>query len=333
MTVLFANFATTTLQSAITAAATSITVASADASRFPAPGANQWFPLALVDAAGNVELVRATARSGAVITVTRGQEGTTARAFPAGARVDLRVTAAMLLALLQTAGGNVDGNLRVTNNFTVNGYLLGGSSFYATASAAGNAHFWLRDDQDVPQGLLFWNRATDAVHLRRYAENGVGVEGELVITAGSGLTFNGFTVWNLNHKATAEQYRGNVQNRLLTADNVWAAAGYAGLSGDAGSTLAAGTYAPDFAAGINFYNFLGGNITLANPVNAKPGQSGVIVLRQDATGGRTVAFGADWKFANNTVPPMSTVASRSNVIAYAVLAQGYVMASVLAGLP
>lgn len=71
-----------------------IQVQAADAERFPAltyPG--DCFFACLVSDAGNHEYVCATARDGNRITVVRGQEGTSALAFPAGTRFELRVTA------------------------------------------------------------------------------------------------------------------------------------------------------------------------------------------------------------------------------------------------
>lgn len=94
MVVKLANNASSTLAGAINSSVTSLSVASGDASKFPSLGAGEWFPLTVVDSAGNMEIMRVTARSGATLTVTRGQEGTTAKSFAAGAKCDLRLTAA-----------------------------------------------------------------------------------------------------------------------------------------------------------------------------------------------------------------------------------------------
>lgn len=93
------NNATSTLATTITDSATSLSVQSADAGLFPVLGAGDWFPITVVDASNNMEVMKVTARATAVLTVERAQEGTTALAFAAGARIDLRVTAAALQAL------------------------------------------------------------------------------------------------------------------------------------------------------------------------------------------------------------------------------------------
>lgn len=51
----------------------------------------------------------------------------------------------------------------------------------------------------------------------------------------------------------------------------------------------------DFAAGINFGLTIGGNRTLGTPTNLVPGKSGLIIVTQDATGGRTLGKVAIWK--------------------------------------
>jgi hypothetical protein len=76
------------------------------------------------------------------------------------------------------------------------------------------------------------------------------------------------------------------------------------------------TVTPDFSAANNFSLTIGGNRTLANPSNLTAGQSGVIVITQDGTGSRTLAYGSYWKFANGTAPTLTTTASAVDVLAY-----------------
>ncbi|EEQ92745.1 Conserved hypothetical protein (plasmid) [Brucella intermedia LMG 3301] len=103
MAVVLTNNATSLLAAAIDADDTNLSVLTADAGRFPNPAAGDWFPLTLVDNAGNMEIVKATARVGAIITVERGKEGTTAKAFAAGARVDLRLTTSAIFEVVPSA--------------------------------------------------------------------------------------------------------------------------------------------------------------------------------------------------------------------------------------
>lgn len=101
------NEAVSTLAGAVAANVNVLPIAVGDAGRFPILAEGDWFPLTIVDAGGNKEIVKVTARAGANLTVVRAQEGTTAKAFPAGARVDLRLTAAAVNAIYDTAANAV----------------------------------------------------------------------------------------------------------------------------------------------------------------------------------------------------------------------------------
>lgn len=96
MTAILANNATSRLASSLAIGATSLSVTAGEGSRFPSPSAGDWFPLTLVKATGSTEIVRCTARSGDVMTITRAQEGTAAQGFTAGDFVELRMTKAVV---------------------------------------------------------------------------------------------------------------------------------------------------------------------------------------------------------------------------------------------
>jgi hypothetical protein len=88
-----ANNAFATLAAGITNSATSITVASGQGARFPTLGALDYFYATLINTSNQLEIVKVTARSGDVLTVERAQEGTTARAYDVGDRIEIRITA------------------------------------------------------------------------------------------------------------------------------------------------------------------------------------------------------------------------------------------------
>jgi hypothetical protein len=95
------NNATGTLASGITNVATSITLTASHGARFPTLGASDYFYATLADASNNLEVIKVTARSGDVLTVVRGQDGFTARAYNAGDRLELRPCNAMMRAMDQ----------------------------------------------------------------------------------------------------------------------------------------------------------------------------------------------------------------------------------------
>jgi hypothetical protein len=72
----------------------------------------------------------------------------------------------------------------------------------------------------------------------------------------------------------------------------------------------------DFSTGNNFTTILNGNVSIANPTTPQPGQSGIIYIRQDGTGSRTMSFNSDWDFAGGTAPTLSTAASAVDVLIY-----------------
>ena len=84
----------------------------------------------------------------------------------------------------------------------------------------------------------------------------------------------------------------------------------------------AATIAVDFATGINFRVTLAGNRTLGAPTNLKDGQSGIIRVKQDATGSRTLAFNTAYKFPGGTVPTLSTAANAVDRFAYVISNDG-----------
>jgi hypothetical protein len=99
------------------------------------------------------------------------------------------------------------------------------------------------------------------------------------------------------------------------ATNTFAGAQIGGVT-----TLTDGaTITPNFAVNNSFTVTLAGNRTLANPTNLVAGQSGVFIINQDATGGRTLAYGSNYDFGGGTAPTLTTTASAQDMIAYFVV--------------
>jgi len=127
MGIKFANNAFATLASGINSSVTSITVTTGQGARFPTLGAGDYFYATLVDTSNNLEIVKCTARSTDVLTVVRAQESTTARAYSAGDRIEMRVTAASLAGAASGGGAVGGGNdlvfyendMVVTTNYTL----------------------------------------------------------------------------------------------------------------------------------------------------------------------------------------------------------------------
>lgn len=136
-------------------------------------------------------------------------------------------------------------------------------------------------------------------------------------------TVRAITPSNLTAKeATAANYRANTADRILTTDIAWSAAAEVTLTD-------AATIAVDLSTFINANLTLGGNRTLGTPSNQKTGQTGCIRIIQDGTGNRTLAYAANWVFANGTAPTLSTAASKQDLLFYHVVAPTVVVGNLV----
>jgi hypothetical protein len=79
---------------------------------------------------------------------------------------------------------------------------------------------------------------------------------------------------------------------------------------------ASGVFTPDMATGCDFYFYLNAaGMTLANPVNMKPGQKGLLFLLQN-TSGTIGTWGSNWKFPGGIKPTLSTASGAADCVSY-----------------
>ncbi len=135
-----------------------------------------------------------------------------------------------------------------------------------------------------------------------------GSPGWVCTASGTPGTWAALPPIGLIEASAAEVIAGASSTKFISPDKLFDAAAPVVLTDAATVTI-------DGATGINFNLTLGGNRTLANPTNMKPGQSGRIRVKQDATAGRTLGFGTNWLFAGGD-PVLSTAANAIDVIAY-----------------
>jgi len=133
------------------------------------------------------------------------------------------------------------------------------------------------------------------------------------------------TVEGVGTSATSAEYLANTAGvKFLTPNEVWSSATYPTIT-------YATTWYLDCDDGINHQIVLTGNSTLGNVLNAKTGQSGAIVITQDATGGRTLSYGSDYSFAGGTAPVLSTAGNSIDWLFYTVGGPTYTMCSLAKG--
>ena len=101
-------------------------------------------------------------------------------------------------------------------------------------------------------------------------------------------------------------------------NNTWTAAQQGRLFTDATTT---GATTLDFTY-QNFYLTATGNITLSNPSTEVASQTGIIFLKQDATGSRTLSIGTDYETAGGAGLTISTAANSLDIIPYAISESG-----------
>ena len=94
-------------------------------------------------------------------------------------------------------------------------------------------------------------------------------------------------------------------------------------------TDAAGTIAVDFNDTNNYTCILDVASTLANPTNQTAGQSGIFEFKQDATGGRTLAFGTDYEGLDGALPSIATGGGEVTMLSYYVRASTSVVLSMV----
>lgn len=96
MALVFTNFASGVLAANITNAQTTVSIELGQGGVFPVINAGDYAIAVLEDAAGNKEVVHITARSADTLTVERAKEGTSARAYSIGDRIEVRPTSGFM---------------------------------------------------------------------------------------------------------------------------------------------------------------------------------------------------------------------------------------------
>lgn len=78
----------------------------------------------------------------------------------------------------------------------------------------------------------------------------------------------------------------------------------------------AATITPDFDNSSIQTVTLAGNRIIANPTNMQDGGTYVIIIKQDATGSRTVTWNSAYKWPTGTAPTLSTTANAVDILSF-----------------
>jgi len=248
MSVKFSNNGHSTLASSLSSSATSITVASGHGARFPSLTGSEYFYATLIDSSNNLEIVKVTARSSDVLTVTRAQESTTARAYAIGDRVELRVTAQGLVDVGTPAADSIVNSMIADDavdtpqiaDDAITAALIDDNAVGAAAlnvSGNGSSGNALLSDGD---GTFSWGSAGKNIVMKvsqteSQATADLSIVEVDIVASASNPTFNVAGIVSLNTRAA-----GNLDDENIQID-----VDYSLDSGSSWSTLSNASYATD----------------------------------------------------------------------------------------
>ena len=239
-----------------------------------------------------------------------------------------------------TINGSLDGYLYSSNtNFSVgvaftNRYL----SFFAGGTLAANEKMRMTDT-GVGIGTTNTSNTLQVGTGITFTASGINVTGIVTATSfvGSGANLTGIS--SVSFATTSFGLSGSPAilvssvgvNTTSASSKLYVSGNAAGNVVGLGST--SGTVTLDFTQGNSFSLTLTANTTLANPTGVTTGQSGIILIQEDGTGGYTCAWGTSWDFASSTAPTLTTTASALNALPYfARSTTSIVVGSVIAGI-
>ena len=173
-----------------------------------------------------------------------------------------------------TATGGVIGN--VTGNLTGN---AGTATSLATARTIGGVSFDGTANINLPGVNASGTQDTSGT-----AANASGATGDFSIADKIVHTGDTNTAIRFPSADTFTVETAGTERVRVASNGVFTAK--AGAVAEIGTLTSATTVTPDFATNANFTLTLGHNVTLANPSNLTPDQSGSIFLVQDGTGSR-----------------------------------------------
>jgi len=309
MALKFTNNASAQLAASISASSVSLTVTTGQGALFPSLGTGDYFYATLVDSSNNLEIVKITARVSDTLTAVRAQEGTSARAYAAADKLELRVTAAALTNFVTQDRANT---------FTDTNTFNGATTLAGTNTLSGNTTF--SGTNSFTGANTFGNMPTFSAGLLPPSSGGTGVNNNASSTfAISGpyattITISGITTITLPTTGTVSTLAGTetFTNKTLTNPTVTNYVETVQSLGTVGATstlsLTTGTILTASLTG-------GTPCTFTMPTVTTAGKSFILILTQASVNMTTATFtGVKWTYG--TPPVVSATASAVDIFSF-----------------
>ena len=198
-----------------------------------------------------------------------------------------------------------------------------GSYTVSLPAAAPTANQILKADASTPTNLTWGSATAAAVTVADESSDTTcfplfvtAATGDLATKSGSNLTFNSNT-GQLGATILSGVLAAGTQSNAHT----WSAINTYSkpvIGQQVTLTSSSNATALDLSLSNNFKLTLGENSTLSQPSNEVAGQSGSIIVIQDGSGSRTLAYHSHYKWPGGTVPTLSTAANAVDRIDYIV---------------
>ncbi len=214
--------------------------------------------------------------------------------------LDMRIGSGATGGYISTAGGV----LNIQANTTYN--RLQTYSANTTHNDNVRAFFGTSNDLSI-------HHDSNHSYISDLGTGGLYIQGDTFVSIGDPSGETGLTY---TKDGAVQLYHDNVEKMATTATGI-------DVSGRAAedqltNATATGVLNIDFSIYKNFHLTLTGNITLDNTITTTNaiGQSGLIVFKQDGSGGRTLSLGSYWNTPSNQSITLSTGANDVDIIPY-----------------
>ena len=252
-----------------------------------------------ITGSGNREISVNSATGGASIELGGATGAHIAFKQPFSDDLDMRIGSGATGGYISTAGGvlNIQANTTYNRLQTYSANTMHNDNVYGSYGSSGDMKLYHNATNSV-----IWNQ-TGELRLRSAVFsvlNGAESETQATFTENAGVVLYYDNTERIQTTGTGIDVSGRAKEDQYE------------------NATATGVLNIDFSIYKNFHLTLTGNITLDNTITTTNaiGQSGLIVFKQDGSGGRTLSLGSYWNTPSNQSITLSTGANDVDIIPY-----------------